>query len=341
MKASHRIAAVVAIIGSSAALIAFTFLYDWFPPLMASEDGKIDTLYKWLVAASIPFFVIIVAFAAFCVIEFRAKPGDPDDKDGEPLHGSTRIEIVWTVIPTIIVLALGVYAWIVLDDVEAKKKNELKINVVGQQFIFNYEYPVEKVKTSGELVVPVGRPLYFEMTSKDVIHSFFVPAARLKRDVADGYTTILRFTPDKLGTYPIVCAELCGIGHATMRSQIRVVSEEDFKAWVAKQTGSSAAGSASKGENTPSATIDGKSVFTAAGCGGCHTLASAGGAGTTGPALDDIGSKGPESVRESIVDPDKTVADGFSKGIMPATYGKDLSKEEIDALVEFIAGSAS
>ncbi|MFY9469598.1 MAG: cytochrome c oxidase subunit II [Solirubrobacterales bacterium] len=338
MKASHRIAGVIAIIVSSALLIAFTFMYDWFPELIASEDGKIDTLYKWLVASSIPFFVIIVAFATFCIVEFRAKPGDPDDLDGAPLHGSTKIEIVWTVIPTIVVLVLGVYAWIVLDDVEAKKANELKIKVAGQQFLWNYEYPAQKIKTSRELVVPVGRPLYFEMTSKDVIHSFYVPNARLKRDVADGFKTILRFTPDKTGTYPIVCAELCGIGHATMRSAIKIVPRGEFDKWVKEQAGGASGG----GSKAPGgAAVDGKAVFTAAGCGGCHQLAAAGTSGAAGPALDDIGGKGLKFIRESIVDPGAAIAAGFSKGIMPETYGKDLSKEELDALVEFLAGSAN
>jgi cytochrome c oxidase subunit 2 len=235
MKASHRIVGILIAVALTAGLIAFTFAYDWFGPLIASNDGQIDSVYRWLLVASIPFFVIIMAIIAFCVIEFRAKPEDPDDKDGVPLHGSTRIEIIWTVIPTIIVLALGVYAWIVLDDVEAKQPNEMQVNVIGQQFAWNFEYPKYGVKTQKQLVVPLGTPLYFEMTSKDVIHSFYVPGARMKRDIADGFTSRLRFTPDKLGTYPIVCTELCGIGHTTMRSSIRIVTPTLFKAWLATQ----------------------------------------------------------------------------------------------------------
>lgn len=235
MKASHRIFGIIVGLAVTAGLIVFTFAYDWFGPLIAEESGKIDTVYRWLLAASIPFFVIIVGVIAFVVLEFRADPDEGNERDGEPFHGSTKIEIVWTVIPTIIVVALGIYAWIVLDQVEAKQPNELKINVVGQQFAWNYEYPTLGVKTSGDLVVPKDRALYFEMTSVDVIHSFYVPNARLKRDTADGFTTRLRFTPDKLGSYPIVCAELCGIGHTTMRSTLRVVTPAEFKAWIARQ----------------------------------------------------------------------------------------------------------
>ena len=177
-----------------------------------------------------------MSIAVFCVLEFRAKKDeDHTSRDGEPFHGSTKIEIVWTIIPTIVVIALGSYAWVVLEDVEAKKPNELTIEVIGQQFAWNYNYPSEQVKTGGDLVVPVDRPLYFEMTSADVIHSFYVPGARMKRDVADGFTTRLRFTPTKTGTYPIVCAELCGIGHSTMRSAIRIVEPAEFTKWVAAQ----------------------------------------------------------------------------------------------------------
>jgi cytochrome c oxidase subunit 2 len=234
MKKSHQIVGIILALALTAGLIAFTFAYDWFGPLVAEEDGKIDSVYRWLAVASIPFFVIILAVITYCVIEFRFKPGD-EEKDGEPMHGSTRIEIIWTVIPTIVVIALGFYAWIVLDDVEARQPNELKITVIGQQFAWNYEYPGLGVKTNGDLIVPNNRPLYFSMTSADVIHSFYVPAARMKRDVADGFTTHINFTPDKLGSYPIVCTELCGIGHTTMRSNMRVVTPEAFDAWVASK----------------------------------------------------------------------------------------------------------
>ena len=239
MKSSHRIVGGLIALALTAGLLAFTFAYDWMGPLIAQEDGKIDDVYRWLLAASIPFFVIILSVIAFCVVEFRAT-GDDDDRDGVPFHGSTRIEIVWTIIPTIVVLALGAYAWMVLDDVEAKQPNELTVEVIGQQFAWNYRYPSLGVKTSGDLVVPNNRPLYFEMTSADVIHSFYVPNARMKRDVADGFTTRLRFTPDKLGSYPIVCTELCGIGHTTMRSTLRVVTPAEFAKWVLQQKGPNA-----------------------------------------------------------------------------------------------------
>lgn len=235
MKASHRIVGIVVATLVTAALIVFTIEYDWMGTLIADDMAPVDTVYRALAIASIPFFVIICAILVFCLVEFRAKPEDDDEKDGAPFHGSTKIEIVWTIIPTIVVMALGLYAWTVLDKVEAAQPNSMTIKVIGQQFAWNYQYPEEDVKTSGDLVVPIDRPLYFEMTSADVIHSFYVPSARVKRDVADGFTTRIRFKPTKLGSYPIVCTELCGIGHATMRSTLRVVTPAQFTAWVAAQ----------------------------------------------------------------------------------------------------------
>lgn len=334
MKASHRIAGIIAVVVASVGVTALALLYDWFPALISERDGQIDDVYRALLAASIPFGIIILAFIAFCIIEFRAKPGDPDDLDGEPFHGSTRLEVIWTIVPTIIVVGLGIYAWMVLADIEEKQPNEMRINVVGQQFIWNYEYPEFEVKTSEELVVPVNKPLYFSMTAADVQHSFFIPNVRLKRDVADGFTTHIRFTPEKTGSYPIVCTELCGIGHATMRSTLRVVSQSEFDTWIKEQkSGGAGEGEKQDGGGGP----DGKSIFTREGCGACHKLADAATTGQAGPELDTIGGKGKDYILSAIVDPNADVADGFQPGIMPDNYEEELPEPDIAALVDYLA----
>ena len=147
MKASHRIVGIVGALVATAVLIVFTLEYDWMGTLIADDMAPIDTVYKALTIASIPFFIIICAILAFCLVEFRAKPDDDEEKDGAPFHGSTKIEIVWTIIPTIVVMALGLYAWAVLDKVEAKQPNSMTIKVIGQQFAWNYQYPEYDVKT--------------------------------------------------------------------------------------------------------------------------------------------------------------------------------------------------
>lgn len=240
MKASHRIAVIVITVLLTVALLVFSIEYDWMGTLIDERMRQIDDIYVALMVASVPFFMTIMGLMAYAVVRFRARPGDDPEKDGIPYHGSTRVEIVWTIIPAIVVISLGLYAWRVLDKVEAAQPNSMTIKVVGQQFAWNYRYPELGIKTGGDLVVPVNRPLYFEMTSADVIHSFYVPSARVKRDVADGFTTRIRFRPEKLGSYPIVCAELCGIGHAVMRSTLRVVTQPEFDKWVALMKSSAA-----------------------------------------------------------------------------------------------------
>lgn len=233
MKLSHRIAVIAITTLITVGLIVFSLTYDWFGPLIDSRMGAIDDIYRALLLASIPFFMIIIGIMWWIVVAFRADDDDDYSVDGAAFHGSTRIEVIWTAVPLIVVLSLGIYAWTVLDKVEAAQPNSMTIKVIGQQFAWNYQYPEQDIKTGGDLVVPINRPLYFEMTSADVIHSFYIPATRIKRDVADGFTTRIRFRPEKLGSYPIVCAELCGIGHATMRGTLRVVTQAEFAKWVA------------------------------------------------------------------------------------------------------------
>ena len=179
--------------------------------------------------------MIICGVIAFCIVEFRAKPDDDDDTDGEPFHGSTKHRDRLDDHPDDRRHGTG---HLRLDRARpGRGQAAQRDDDQGRRPAVRLELRVPQlgVKTSGDLVVPVNRPLYFEMTSVDVIHSFYVPNARLKRDVADGFTTRLRFTPNKLGSYPIVCAELCGIGHATMRSTLRVVTPAEFTTWIARQ----------------------------------------------------------------------------------------------------------
>src|SRR5688572_4640842 len=133
---------------------------DWFPTQGSTQSDKIDTLYDVLLIVSVPIFVLVMTIAIYSVVAFRAKPGDRGD--GAHIHGNTKLEIVWVTIPFLIVSALAVYGWIVLDDIEAKQPNELVVNVTGEQFTWSFEYPDEKVN-SNELVLPLDRPVHFQI----------------------------------------------------------------------------------------------------------------------------------------------------------------------------------
>jgi cytochrome c oxidase subunit 2 len=337
---------------ATAILLPISLSIDWFPKQGAAAADKIDTLYDVLLIVSVPIFVLVMTVAIYSVIRFRARPGDTGD--GPPIHGDARLEVVWVVIPFILVSALAAYAWITLHDIEQKKKGELVVNVTGQQFTWHYSYrgPGGKQVESNVLYLPVDRQVKFQIHTKDVIHSFWIPDFRLKSDAVPGITTNWRATPTKLGVHDVVCTELCGAGHSLMRGIVRVVPAGQFTAWLGKQAGGTTAGAPPGGApgapggapGASGATALGKQVFAQNGCGGCHKLAAAGSSGNVGPDLDNVlqdaakyakGRSPAAYVRESIVSPNAFVVPGFPKGTMPGTFAK-LPAEQIDALVQFL-----
>jgi cytochrome c oxidase subunit II len=239
-------AAVVAI----AIGVVLSYVIHWFPVQASTQAHNTDRLYHVLVDASIPIFVLVVTVVLFCAWQFRMKPGE-ELKDGPPIHGNTRLEVFWTAIPTVLLLGLVGYSFVVLKENEKKPAKEIQVEVYAQQFAWSYEYP--KAVTGGaplkstQLYVPKGESVEFNLHSKDVIHAFWIPAFRIQEDVVPGITTHWRATPDRLGSYPVVCNLLCGLGHSLMRSKIHVVSEERFHAWIASQAAASTAAAGGAG----------------------------------------------------------------------------------------------
>jgi cytochrome c oxidase subunit 2 len=328
------------IIGAIASVlgIALGLIIDWFPTPASTQASTIDTLYDVLIIVSVPVFVLVTVVVLFSVWKFRQRPGE-ELADGPPIHGNTRLEVIWTTIPAIVLVALCTYAYVALTDIEEAKANEMRINVVGQQFAWTFEYPQGEGDPirSTQLYLPVDRPVRFFVNSRDVIHDFWVPAFRMKVDAVPGIETSYRVTPNRRGNYPVVCAELCGLGHALMRQTAHVVTGDEFAAWVEKQK-QPAQPAGGEGGAAP----DGKTLFTdgngqATACGACHTLADAGTSASTGPDLDE-GLKGRDAdfIRQSIVEPDAQLTQGYNKGIMPSNYGQALSPEELDALVKYL-----
>ena len=236
---------------ASAAGIALGLSIDWFPTAASTQAGPIDTFYDILIIISVPVFVLVTTIVLFSVFRFRMKPGE-EDLDGPPTHGNTTVEIVWTAIPSIVVAILCVYAATVLTDITAAKANSLKITGYGQQFEWSWEYngangkkfiasqlyvPCEPTKASaGEGASCKGTPLEFDLKAVDVLHSFWVPQMRMKQDLVPGIVTHVNVEPSRLGSYPVVCAELCGIGHSAMRSTIHVVTPAQYNTWLASHS---------------------------------------------------------------------------------------------------------
>jgi cytochrome c oxidase subunit 2 len=215
--------------------IALSYAIHWFPVQASKQARETDTLYHVLVIASIPIFVLVVTVILFSVWHFRMRPGQ-ELQDGAPIHGNTRLEVFWTAIPAALLLALVSYSFAVLHGNEAKPAREMVVEVTGQQFAWSYRYPSSVTGgaplSTTHLYVPKGESVKFEIRSVDVIHAFWIPAFRLQIDAVPGITTSYRATPDRLGSYPVVCNLLCGLGHGLMRSTIHVVSPSRFQSWL-------------------------------------------------------------------------------------------------------------
>ena len=228
---------------TSACGIALGLSINWFPT-QASEEGKdIDTLWDVLVIVSVPIFVLVETIVLYSVWKFRMRPGE-ELKDGPPIHGNTRLEVIWTAIPAIILVALCSYAYVVLHDIEKAEASEMRVRVVGEQFTWTFYYPNPGGKeiASPQLYLPKGKQVKFLVQSKDVLHDFWVPAFRQKIDAVPGLTTSYRVKPIKTGTFPVVCAELCGLGHAVMRQSAHVVTPDAYDKWLAAAKAKAAGG---------------------------------------------------------------------------------------------------
>ena len=218
--------------------IALGLLIDWFPVAASGEAKDIDTLWDVLIIASVPVFVLVQTIVLYSVWKFRMKPGE-ELKDGPPIHGNTRLEIVWTAIPATVLVALCSYAYVVLHNIESASADAtMNVRVVGEQFTWTFGYPGQnggKEVLSNELYLPVDTEVKFTVQSKDVIHDFWVPAFREKIDAVPGIDTTYSVETTREGDYQVVCAELCGLGHSTMRQTAHVLPKAEFDSWLSDQ----------------------------------------------------------------------------------------------------------
>jgi cytochrome c oxidase subunit II len=226
---AKMLAATVAL---TAAISVVMLQINWDGQQASTAAPKVDTLLDVMIVLSAFVFSLVMVMLFYALWKFKAKPGD--ESDGEPIHGNTRLEVAWTLIPTIIVLFGAGYSWAVLSDIEESADNPLTVDVFSQQFAWSFGYPgKDNAYSQGELHVPLDRQVQFKMHSLDVIHSFWVPEWRIKKDNVPGITTTAIVTPDKPGTYQLICTELCGFGHAAMRAKVVVEPPAEFRKWIA------------------------------------------------------------------------------------------------------------
>ncbi|MGE5463727.1 MAG: cytochrome c oxidase subunit II [Syntrophothermus sp.] len=302
------------------------------PVEASAQSVPIDKLWN-LELATISFLsaLILVPFT-YSLIVFRRKKGDTTDAGH--VEGNTNLEIAWTIIPLFLVMTFAYLGAGNLAEIRRVDPNAMVVKVTGQQWSWSFEYPAYGV-TSTELHLPVKQQVLLQMTSRDVIHSFWVPEFRPKQDLVPGRITELRITPTLIGNYKVRCAELCGTSHAYMEQPVIVTSQADFDTWMAEQVKL-----AEKAAQTPEGR--GQALVSASGCAACHSTNGSAGIGPTWFGL--FGSQVPISgdgtvtadeayIHESIKAPQAKIVAGFENQLMP-NYG--FNDDQINDIVAYI-----
>jgi len=302
------------------------------PTRLISTTEAIDPVFMFIFGVCLVLLLGITAAMAFFVLRYhRSRAPQPTSQ----VESSLWLEIVWTLLPTILVLAMFWYGWKEYLVLRTVPKGALEVTVTARMWSWNFTYA--NGATSPRLYVPVGKPVRVNLVATDVIHGFFLPAFRVKRDAVPGMPNHAWFVAGKTGSYDLFCSQYCGKGHSAMITTVEALPVKEFEEWLEH-----GAGGAKKESR-----IDGKKLAQEKGCLGCHSLDGSPGVGPSFKVIMGrstvVITKGAERtitvdeayLRQSILDPHADVVKGFQP-IMPAF--SDLSKDEVTALVEYLEG---
>jgi cytochrome c oxidase subunit 2 len=301
----------------------------WLPRQASDLAADVDWNFNFVYWVSVFFFALVTFLVAWFVVRYRNRPGHSEQPS---TSHNTPLEITWSVIPTIIVIFMFWNGYKTYLDMATPPLDAYEIKVTGQKWNWLFEYPNGYV--DGSLHVPRGVPVRLTMTSQDVIHAFYVPEFRIKRDVIPGRYTKLWFTANETGEYDIFCAEYCGTDHSQMLAKLRVHEQDDYDAWLVE---------ASDFLSRMPPAEAGAMLYQQRGCKQCHSIDGRAG---TGPTF--LGLYGSEErlttgesvlvdenyVRESILEPQARVTAGFEP-VMP-TYQGRIKDAEIGAIIEYL-----
>ncbi len=292
---------------------------------------QVDALFLFIGGVSLFFFLLVEGLLIYFAIKYRKQKG-AEGVETPDIRGNFLLETVWILIPSIVVASFFYYGYIVFRDIRTPSPGATDIHAVSRQWLFEFRYPDGRMSIN-ELRVPAGSPVKLILSSDDVIHSFYIPAYRLKQDMVPGQYTTLYLHPDKAGTYDILCAEYCGVAHSTMRAELIVMEPGAYAAW--RETQAAPAGL--------SLAEQGKALVEKSGCLGCHALE---GKEKIGPNLGQgFGRKvlladgtsvtaDEEYLRESIYDPKAKVVKGYP-AVMP-TFKGSLSPDDVGAIIAYL-----
>ncbi len=306
--------------------------FSLFPESASTIAGQVDALFFFMIAVSAFFGLLIAGLIVFLSIRYRRRAGS--NEAGDPVHVPIALEAAWTVIPLAITMVMFYWGASVYMTMARPPDDAHEIFVVGKQWMWKLQH-LEGRREINELHVPVGQPIKLTMTSEDVIHSFYVPAFRIKSDVVPGRYSTAWFEATQVGTYHLFCAEYCGTEHSQMIGSVIVMDPSDFQTWLSG-TDADAGMAASSPKDT------GQQLFTQKGCATCHRGVS----GSMGPALAGVfgrertfadGSKAVADeayLRQSILSPQAHVVAGYQP-VMPTFQGQ-IDEEGMLALIQYI-----
>lgn len=324
----------------------------FMPPAGTSIAAEVDKIYAFLIITSVISFVILIGGMIYFVYKYKRR--GPNDKTAYITHNHT-LEFLWSFIPFLIFMFVFAWGFFAYHEMRSMPEDSLEIHVFAKKWDWRFVYKSGKEVVSGldsdnqkvpaTMVVPLGRPVKLIMASekvnpggtdpldRPVLHSFFIPAFRIKQDVVPGRYATLGFKADKVGLFNVFCAEYCGAGHSAMRGLIKVVTPEEFEQWLAAEEG-----------GAMSLADKGKALYSAKACIGCHSLD---GTRTVGPTFKGLFGKSEplegggtatadeNYLRESILQPAAKIVASYPAGTMP-TFAGQLSDDDVSALIEFI-----
>jgi cytochrome c oxidase subunit 2 len=302
---------------------------------MAEQAGplarQVDGVFLFIFLIALFFFIVTQGALIYFAIRYRRK--DPIEEAQTPqITGNRTLEIIWVVIPSILLLAIFAYGYVVFRDIRTPPPGATEVKVTAKQWLYVFNYPDGKSEIN-KVHVQLGKPVKFIMTSPDVIHGFYLPEFRVKQDIVPGSYNYLWVEPDRTGSFDIFCTQYCGTGHSTMRATMVVLSHEDYEHW-------------SQSEEKPGTTTPvkkGEEVVEHSGCLACHSLD---GTIKVGPSFKGLFGKtvilsdgksvvaDENYIKESIIDPGAKIVKGFQP-VMPSFKGI-MKDDDISSMIDYL-----
>jgi cytochrome c oxidase subunit 2 len=298
--------------------------------------GKVDAAFMFIIGVALIFLVGLTALMIIFIIKYNRKK----NKKATQYEGSLKLELIWTIVPTILVLFMFYFGWAGWKPMKEPPKDAFEVTSISRMWSFSFLY--ENGKVSDKLILPVNEAVVINLESVDVIHSLYIPAFRVKEDMVPGQTKQMWFRPQAEGTYDLFCTEYCGLRHSYMETTVEILSQEEFDSWYADTTATTI-----EDEEIPGA--EGLAILRAQGCNACH---SSDGSRLVGPSylglwgeevvvIEDGEEKtivaDEEYIKSSIYEPNKQLVKGYQKGLMQSYEGL-VTDEDIAKMIEYFKG---